>query len=57
MQNFFSYEQIRLQLTDNKTPTVEYATVSGERLRLMVHRSPRYSDECHETLWVFEAST
>lgn len=55
IQNFFDYQQINDQLAKHNSPTVEYTKADGERLRITVYRSSRYTPENPESLWVFEA--
>lgn len=54
LQNFFDYKQIGEQISAGESPVVEYTKVDGERIRLSVHRTPRYTEDSPETLWVFE---
>lgn len=54
IQNFFDYQQINDQLMQHNSPTVEFTKADGERLRITVHRSSRYTAENPETLWIFE---
>lgn len=54
LQNFFSFEQINAQISIGSSPVVEYTKADGERIRLTVHRSPHYTEEMPETIWVFE---
>ena len=54
IQNFFDLKQINDQLMQFGSPTVEYTKADGERLRITVYRSSRYTPENPESLWVFE---
>ena len=56
VQNFFDYEQIGNQLAAGESPTLEYSKVDGERVRLTVYRTPEFTAEKRETLWVFESA-
>ncbi len=56
LQNFFSIEQIHAQLTSGNSPVVEYTKADGERIRLTVHPSPRFTQDHPESLWVFETA-
>lgn len=56
IQNFFDYRQINMQVAAHSTAIVEYTKVDGERVRITVHRSPAYTPEKPETLWIFEAT-
>lgn len=54
LQNFFVTQHILAQLQAGIAPVVEYAKVNGDRIRLTVHPSPRFTPEQPESIWVFE---
>lgn len=54
LQNFFVIKQILAQLQAGIAPVVEYAKANGQRIRLTVYPSPRFTPEQPESIWVFE---
>ncbi|MBQ7865810.1 MAG: GGDEF domain-containing protein [Clostridia bacterium] len=54
LQNFFVIQHILAQLQAGIAPVVEYTKVNGDRSRLTVHPSPRFTPEQPESIWVFE---